>query len=46
MGGNHSSYVYTMEEVLEGMLNSIDEAICDGSDDDFDAYFLNYDDQE
>lgn len=43
MGGNHSSYVYTMEEVLE---EGIDEAICDGSDDDFDAYFLNYDDQE
>jgi len=29
-----------------GMLNSIDEVICDESDDDFDAYFLNYDDKE
>ena len=45
MAGTHSSHVYTMEEVL-GMLDTIDEPICDGSDDDFDTDCLNYDDQE
>ena len=45
MEGTHSSHVYTMEEVL-GMLDTVDEPICDGSDDDFDTDYLNYDDQE
>ena len=34
MAGAHSSHVYHMEEVL-GMIESIDEPVCDGSDDDF-----------
>ena len=45
MAGTHSSHVYTMEEVL-GMLDTVDEPICDGSDDDFDTDYLNYDDQD
>ena len=45
MAGTHSSHVYTMEEVL-GMLDTVDEPICDRSDDDFDTDYLNYDDQE
>ena len=44
MAGTHS-----LEEVL-GMLDTVDEPICDGSDDDFDTDFdtdyLNYDDQD
>ena len=39
MAGTHSSHVYTMEEVL-GMLDTVDEPICDGSDDDFDTDYL------
>ena len=39
MAGTHSSHVYTMEEVL-GMLDTVDEPICNGSDNFDTDYFL------
>ena len=35
MAGTHSAHMYTMEEVL-GMIDDVDEPMCDGSDDEFD----------
>ena len=41
MAGTHFSHVYTMEEVL-GMLDTVDEPICDGSDDNFDTDYFDF----
>lgn len=35
MAGFHPAHMYTMEEVL-GMIDDVDEPVCDGSDDEFD----------
>ena len=36
MAGFHSHHMYTMEEVI-GMIDDVDEPMCEGSDDDFDV---------
>ena len=43
MAGFHPAHMYTMEEVL-GMIDDIDEPVCDGSDDEFDLEDDEFDD--
>ena len=43
MAGFHPPHMYTMEEVL-GMINDVDEPVCDGSDDEFDLEDDEFDD--
>ena len=43
MAGFHSQHMYTMEEVI-GMIDDVDEPMCEGSDDDFDVDDLIIDD--
>jgi len=43
MAGFHPAHMYTMEEVL-GMIDDVDEPVCDGSDDEFDLEDDEFDD--
>ena len=38
MAGTHSSHEYT----VPGMLDTVDEPICDGSDDNFDTDYVDF----